>query len=253
MRDIDRLLEDYWSWLRERMLTQEVGEWTEITTPYLDRHNDYIQIYGRWTDGRIHLTDGGETVQDLLQSGFNFKSEKRQEILKFILAGFQVDWKDGEILVEADERNFALKKHNLIQAILSLNDMFFLSAPTVESLFFEDVAGWLDDNDIRHTDRVKFPGHSGFDYVFDFVIPKSRIEPERIMRAINNPNKTTAQNYILAWVDTRDNRPSNSVALAMLNDNARPISEDVEDAFRSYGIVPINWSDRDQYVERLMA
>lgn len=253
MKDIERLLENYWAWLRERMLTREVGDWTEITTPYLDRHNDYIQIYGRSSDGRLHLTDGGETVQDLLQSGFNFKSEKRQEILKYILAGFQVELRDGEICVEADERNFPLKKHNLIQAILSLNDMFFLAAPTIESLFFEDVSGWLDEFDIRHTDRVKFPGHSGFDYVFDFVIPKSRIEPERIIRAINNPTKTTAQNYILAWVDTRENRPKNSVALAMLNDNAKPTSEDVEDAFRAYGIVPVNWSQRNQIVERLMA
>lgn len=252
MNDIEKLLESYWTWLRERMLTRELGKWTEITTPYLDRHNDYIQIYGKSEDGRITLTDGGETVQDLEQSGFNFKSGKRQQILAYILSGFQVDMKNGEICVEAHERNFALKKHNLIQAILSLNDMFFLAAPTVESLFFEDVAGWLDDMNVRYTPRVKFPGHSGFDYVFDFVIPKSKVEPERIMRAINNPTRTSAQNYILAWVDTRENRPQDSVALAMLNDNQKTISEDVEDAFKAYGIVPINWSERNEAVERLV-
>lgn len=253
MNEIDRLIEGYWSWLKERMLTREVGGWTEITTPYLDRHNDYIQIYGKSVDGRISLTDGGETIQDLFQSGFNFKSEKRQQILKFILAGFQVELKDGQICVEADEKNFALKKHNLIQAILSFNDMFFLASPTIESLFFEDVAHWLDDAGVRYTERVKFPGHSGFDYVFDFVIPKSKFEPERILRAINNPTKISAQNYILAWVDTRDNRPKNSVALAVLNDNNKEISEDVEDAFKAYNIVPINWSRRNNVVERLLA
>lgn len=253
MNDIERLLEDYWSWLRERMLTREIGSWTEITTPYLDRHNDYIQIYGKSQEGRISLTDGGETVQDLIQGGFNFKSDKRQQILKFILAGFQVEMRGDELIVEANEKNFALKKHNLIQAILSLNDMFFLAAPTVESLFFEDVARWLDESNVRYTERVKFPGHSGFDYVFDFVIPKSRAEPERILRAINNPTKTTAQNYILAWVDTRENRPKNSVALAMLNDNDKVISEDVADAFKAYDIVPINWTNRNAVLESLTA
>lgn len=253
MTEIERLLEGYWTWLRERMLTREVGSWTEITTPYLDRHNDYIQVYGKYNEGRIILTDAGDTVQDLTQGGFNFKSEKRQQILKFILAGFQIDMRDGELYVEADERNFALKKHNLIQAILSLNDMFFLAAPTVESLFFEDVARWLDDVDIRYTERVKFPGRSGFDYVFDFVIPKSKIEPERIMRAINNPTKTSAQNYILAWVDTRDNRPANSIALAMLNDTIKDPSEEVDDAFRAYGIIPLSWSQRNEIVQTLKA
>jgi hypothetical protein len=233
------------------MLTREVGRWTEITTPYLDRHNDYIQIYAKTDDSRITLTDGGETVADLHQSGFSFKSEKRQEILRFILAGFQVEVRNDELIVEADEKSFALKKHNLIQAILSLNDMFFLSAPTVESLFVEDVARWLEERDIRYTERVKFPGRTGFDYVFDFVIPKSKSEPERIMRAINNPTKAAAQNYILAWVDTRENRPSHSIALAMLNDSVKGSSEDVEEAFKAYGIIPLSWSHRDETIQIL--
>ncbi len=79
-----------------------------------------------------------------------------------------------ELQVAATSDNFALRKHNLIQAILSVHDMFFLASSTIEALFFEDVAAWLESVDIRYTPRVKFSGKSGFDHMFDFVIPKSK-------------------------------------------------------------------------------
>jgi hypothetical protein len=36
------------SWLKDRTTLREVnGEYVEITTPYIDRHNDALQIYAR--------------------------------------------------------------------------------------------------------------------------------------------------------------------------------------------------------------
>jgi hypothetical protein len=251
--NIEKLIEDYWSFLRKRLVYERVEDWVEITTPYLDRHNDYIQIFGRNREGRIVLTDGGETIQDLVQSGVQLNSGKRKRILEDILRGFGVQMENGEVTVEADEKNFALKKHSLIQAILSVNDMFFLSAPSVESLFAEDVSRWLSESDVRFTEHVKFAGRSGFDYIFDFVIPRSRAAPERIMRAINNPSKLAAQNFILSWVDTRETRPTNSIPLAMLNDASKAVPEDVVEALEAYGIESLKWTRRENYVELLAA
>lgn len=251
--NVEKLIDSYWSFLKERLVYTKVGEWIEITTPYLDRHNDYIQIFGRSREGRIFLTDGGETLQDLEQTGVSMKSGKRRLLLENILRGFGVQLEEGEISVIADERSFALKKHSLIQAIISVNDMFVLSAPSVESLFVEDVSRWLLDSDVRFTQHVKFAGHSGFDYFFDFVIPRSRTAPERIMRAINNPSKIAAQNFILSWVDTRETRPPNSVPLAMLNDASKAIPEEVEEALEAYGISALKWERREEYVPLLAA
>ncbi len=35
------------------------------------------------------------------------------------------------------------------------------------------VVTWLDVHDVRYTPKVKFTGKTGFDHLFDFVIPKS--------------------------------------------------------------------------------
>jgi Domain of unknown function DUF1829 len=57
---------------------------------------------------------------------------------------------------------------------------------------------------VRHTPKVKFTEISGYDHLFDFVIPKSRRAPERILRAINRPSGATAETFIHAWSNTRE-------------------------------------------------
>src|SRR5690606_34249009 len=118
--------------------------------------------------------------------------------------------------VKATRENFALRKHSLLQAILAVNDLFYVARSNVENFFFEDVALWLDNADIRYTPKVSFVGHSRYTHQFDFAIPKSRSQPERILRVINNPNKDNAQSTAFAWVDTKDVRPMGSVAFAIL-------------------------------------
>jgi hypothetical protein len=45
---VQQLLDQYWAWLKDKTKLREVGgDWVEITTPHLDRHNDYLQIYAR--------------------------------------------------------------------------------------------------------------------------------------------------------------------------------------------------------------
>jgi hypothetical protein len=253
MSEINLLIEGYWRWLRDKTAIKQLKDWTEITTPYLDRHNDYLQIYARKTDNGFVLTDGGETLLDLEQSGCLMDSPKRQTILRTVLNGFGIEQKATELQVTATSDNFALRKHNLIQAILSVHDMFFLASSTIEALFFEEVAAWLESVEIRYTPRVKFSGKSGFDHMFDFVIPKSRLASERIIRAINNPNRNTAQNLIMAWIDTKDSRPESSETFAFLNDNEKTIAGNVTDALRNYGITPVAWSERERLREPLYA
>ena len=156
--------------------------------------------------------------------------------------------------VHASPENFPLRKHNLIQAILAVNDLFYLAKPVVESLFFEDVIAWLEANEIRYTPKVKFTGISGFDHLFDFGIPKSpRKQPERILQAINRPTRDSAQTFIYAWNDTREVRPPASKAYAVLNDLEQSISGGVLDAFRNYQIHPVQWSHRGDVVTELAA
>ncbi len=253
--EIQKLLDEYVAWLKNKTMLRPIDDWIEITTPYLDRHNDYIQIYARKENGGFLLTDDGHTISDLEQCGCKLQSPKRQGLLKMTLNGFGVQHhlSDNALHVRATSDNFALRKHNLVQAILAVNDMFYLSMPVVASLFYEDVVAWLDLNEIRYTPKVKFTGKTGYDHLFDFVIPRSRLQPERILQAINRPNRDTAQAVAFSWVDTKEVRPPKSKAFALLNDTDQPVSSAVLEALQNYDVRPIPWSEREKAREELVA
>ena len=251
--EIQRMTDAYHAWLKDKTFLREIGRWVEITTPYLDRHNDYLQIYAERSDGGFVLTDDGYIIDDLEQNDCNLESPKRRDLLKMTLNGFGVQLEGNALLVRAANENFALRKHNLIQAMLAVNDMFYLATPMVANLFYEDVVDWLDLHDIRYTPKVKFTGRTGYDHLFDFVIPKSRRRPERIVKTINRPNRNTAQSMVLSWVDTREVRSSDSQAYALINDAEGSVSQAVVDALRGYEVKPVPWRQREAVREELAA
>jgi hypothetical protein len=253
IHDVHKLLDQYWAWLRDKTTLREVSDWVEITTPYVDRHNDQLQIYAKRRNGGYVLTDDGYTLADLEQSGCNIDSPKRQALLKMTLNGFGVQVSEQALEVHASADNFALRKHNLLQAMLAVNDLFYLASPVVASLFYEDVVAWLDLSDIRYTPKVSFTGKSGYPHLFDFVIPRSKAQPERILRAISRPSRDTAQAMAFSWIDTKEVRPPESRAYAVLNDLEHPISESVLDAMQNYDVRPVLWSAREQISEELAA
>ena len=251
--EVQKLLEQYLVWLKDKTALRQIQDYVEITTPYLDRHNDHLQIYAKRENGGYLLTDDGYVVGDLRLSGCELESRKRKDLLHLTLNGFGVQLDGDALSVHASRDNFALRKHNLVQAMLAVNDLFYLAVPMVASLFLEDVASWLSLHDIRFTPKVKFTGKSGYDHLFDFVIPASKKEPERILQAINRPNRDTAQSVAFGWIDTKDVRPPNSRAYAFLNDSDQTPSATVVDALKSYDVHPVLWSGREDVREQLAA
>ena len=252
--EVRGLLDRYAQWVRDKSVLREVNdEYVEITTPYLDRHNDYTQIYVRRDNGAFMLTDGGETIQDLRASGCDLETSKRRDLLAATLNGFGIRRDGDALLVRATPQDFSLRKHNLVQAILAVNDLFYLSVPVVASLFLEDVTAWLELHDIRFTPNVKFTGRSGYDHTFDFVVPASRYAPERLINAVTRPSRETATELAFSWLDTKEVRPMTSRFYAFLNDEERAPSGTILDALRNYEIIPVIWSNRDQVRSELAA
>lgn len=251
--EIQKLLDQYLAWLRDKTALRQVKDWIEITTPYLDRHNDYLQIYVKRDNSGFLLTDDGYTIEDLKRSGCELESKKRKELLYLTLNGFGVKIEGNALTVHASPENFALRKHNLVQSMLAVNDLFYLAVPMVASLFLEDVTSWLDLSDVRYRPKAKFTGKSGYDHLFDFVIPASKRQPERILQTINRPSRDTAQAVAFSWIDTREVRPTNSRAYAFLNDSEYALSASVLDALKNYDVNPVLWSKREEVREELAA
>lgn len=252
--DCQKLVDNYIEWLRSKIKTTDINGACEITTPFLDRHNDHIQVFIIPTSDGMRITDDGYIISDLKMSGCQLNKPNRKKTFETILNGFGVHVnKDDELYVEASPENFPQKKHSLIQAMLAVNDMFMTAKGRVASYFLEDVSHFLDDNNIRYTPDIGVIGKAGFTHKFDFVIPKSNKSPERLLRAINNPTKDSVTSLLFAWEDTKENRSKESQFYVMLNDKEKSINSDLLSALHQYKVKTLPWSQRDQYVIELAA
>jgi hypothetical protein len=247
-RDVDcaRLVESYLEWLRSNISVCKVGQACEITTPFLDRHNDFLQFYAQPEDGRFRLTDDGNTIRDLELSGVDLSSERRARLLETALNGFGVSRKGDELTVEAKRSELPIKLHSLLQATLAVNDMFFTAKPLVQTLFQEDVEKFLRAHGIRFTPHIQLVGQSHLVHSFDFVVPASDKAPERIIRAINQPNRESITSLLFAWSDTKKARPAESRAYAFINDEFRAPSGSLVAALEEYDVTPVPWSKREE-------
>ena len=70
-QEIEKLLNDYRAWLKDKTTLRGLnGDWIEITTPYLDRQNDALQIYARGENGGYGFKlDGEEANRPVRSSG----------------------------------------------------------------------------------------------------------------------------------------------------------------------------------------
>ena len=254
IREIQHLLDQYAVWLRDQTTLRQINGWVEITTPFLDRHNDHLQIYAKRDDNNWTITDDGYVIEDLKQSGCEIEpGSRRHALFTTTLNGFGVTTDEGRLTVKTDEDQFSRRKHNLVQAMIAVNDLFYLAQPLVASLFLEDVETWLRSSRIRYTPNVKFTGASGYDHQFHFVIPESDSQPERVVQPVNRPSRERAQTVAFAWIDTKSVRPQGSRAYALLNDESGSINPNILGALRSYDINPVEWTGRDEVVEELAA
>lgn len=252
---ISELVETYQEWLKAKTTIRAIERKVEITTPFLDRHNDCIQIYAAERGDGFLLSDDGETIADLEGSGISLDVSTRKNLLNLIMRGFGASLEKNVISIETSSENFPLAKHNLVQTILAVNDLSFTARSNVANLFMEEVKLWLKDTKV--TAGTPYPGKSGFSHKFHFSIPKSATQPDRFVQMIKTPNKDAAGALVFSWIDTEEVRPKDSIGFAVINDNhptARPeVVANVIEALSEYKIEPIEWSKRNEFIRKLEA
>lgn len=252
--NIQAQIDAYLAWLRQGITVRQVTEsWAEITTPYLDRHNDHLQLYIRKDGDTYEMTDDGYILSDLDASGCTLSTPRRQALRDMVLNGFGIECRNEKLLVTTSAREFPRRIHNFVQGMLAINDLFATARSTVASLFYEDVVSWLDEIEVRYTPNVRFMGKSRYEHTFDFIIPRSRKAPERFIQTINKPSREAAQRLAFAWQDTRETRNKDTLAYAMINDAEKFVPEDVQAALKAYDITPVPWKIKEQFHDALVA
>lgn len=254
---IEELKNNYMKWFKENLEMVEIDKYIEVTTPFLDRNNDHMRIFiNQIGTNRLRLGDAGVVVTELGMEGIRFtRNSRRKALLDTILNGFGIAMdENGEIFTECDITTFPQAKHNLLQALLTTNDMFLTSRENVKSLFFEIVRDLLEENNVPFVPTIILAGKSGFYHRYDFALPKSRKRPEIFMQTINRPTRQTISNLLFSWDDTKQNRPSeNTQLVAMVNDQEGLPNNEIYSALNAYHVPVFKWTDKEALISYLVA
>ncbi|MCK6462821.1 MAG: DUF1828 domain-containing protein [Candidatus Pacebacteria bacterium] len=248
---IDEVLNDYYKFLKQKTVVQEIGtsEWVEISTPFMDVFNDTIDIYAKKSNGKIILSDDGKTIQNLKLSGVEiFRSQHRKALLERIFLTYGVRLENNELIVEATEATFPQKKLNLLAAISETNDLYIVARHIVASVFREDVQKFLDEQELIYTPYFISKGSTGLEFTFDFQIAFKHAE--LLIKAFNSVNKLNLPHFLFTWDDVKQVRERQTakqvVGLAVINDEEKEVKGEYLEALQSRGAKYILWKERNK-------
>jgi len=252
MNWIEDCISQYYDWLKNNTFinTNMDSEWVSVTTPFLGLYNDPIEIYIKRENDKYILSDDGATIKGLDLLGANIShSPKRKEWLSYVLQNYGIKL-DGcnELTVNADNTNFAQKKHGLISAIAEISDMEVTAKHMVSSLFKDDVKQLLDEQNLIYTPQFITKGSTGLEFTFDFQIAGRT--KEMMIKSFNSLNKINVPNFLFSLEDIRPIRERNSgkelLSLAIVNDEDKEIKPEYIMALQSKDTDVIYWSQRNK-------
>lgn len=133
---MENYIDNYLAWLKKNMTqTKLENGLIEVTTPFLDRNNDYTQLYFKQeSDSSYIVTDLGYTVTELMMSGVDITTDHRKAIFNQILAHLGIQYDKGEqaLFIKCDKLKLPIAQHILMQGMLDVNGIFYLANRTVK-------------------------------------------------------------------------------------------------------------------------
>lgn len=251
--DVSALLRSYQDWMFTQIKTRTVADAVEITLPFIDRDNDYLQVYLLEPEpGEYLLTDDGYTIENLELAGCSLDTEKRQELLLEVINGFGITLDEKALSVSAHEHNFPQRLNNLVQAILAVDDLAYLTSSNVSRIFLTEVTEWLTRKKVRYSPKVSLLGKNDIHYSFDILIPASpeTNTPERIIESFGIFDLKQAEALAYRWGEVRQLRTNTKIYAVFSN---KRISKRIQDICDAEDIHAVQFSEIESMGQELTA
>ena len=272
------IVDQYFRWFQDEISVQPIAEGCELTTPFLDRHRDQLQIYVAKQNGHVIFSDDGYTASELRSSGVEIESGAGKQMVERLIKSFGVHLRNRELVIEAQIDAAGERMHSLVQAMLLLNDVSRLpglrdvlpeedskasqvisdGTPALLSsrtpaVFRAGVEHFLEEKHIEYRSYPSLEGRSHLIYGVDFMIPESGQAPLRYIKLVPKPSRRVVKPIVGMVLDTREVRAANSKFYVFLNDIGREVDDDILEPLKIYDVQSVRWTEREEYVRQLAA
>jgi len=250
----ENLKQVYLNWINQSNYTDLNNNWIEIKTPFTDFTGSYIYLFAKENNGKYYLTDYGNILNELDMHNIQIKGQ-RKKLLKKTLLNQKCDiGKNNDIYIEfSDINDFPKYKHQLIQSLINISDLFLTSKSNVKNLFIFDVMEFLDKNEISYSSQpYTLKGQSKLANNFDLNIGqiKKRNIPTLHTRILNQVTDNTLKSLIFA---VNDLFLSKNEKIATILNNDIKINKDDIKILRNANIEVIDWKYHTEYFNRYKA
>ena len=247
------IMNDYIKWIRDNTFIKKMdGEGVKLVSPFLDSHNDYINIYAKRLDtNQIRLGDGGILFFDLESYGIKLTDKKKELFDRTLLSyGVQFDNATKEIYIIAEQNAIGKAKHRLIQCLLSVNDFFNYTEQNIKELFFYEVYNALLEAEIQFTPEITISGQSSYQHRFEFAVGLTKNKPQRLVSLIPTPNrKQRAESCLFAFTDLQ-RTGRNFIGTVLYKGEP---NENFINAFKNYDFKVFSWEKEKEAVLELLS
>ena len=128
-----------------------------VLTPFQFEDGDQLVIVLKKVDGRWILSDEAHTYmhltydldEKLLHSG------TRRKIISNALSMFEVEERNGELILDVSDARYGDALYDFVQALLKITDVTYLSRERVQSTFMDDFRALLREKVVPET-RMAF-------------------------------------------------------------------------------------------------
>jgi len=128
-------------------LLPEGMERYRVFTPFLFEDGDHLAIVLKKQGSRWELSDEAHTYMHLTYDLDEKELQRgtRQKIISNALSTFQIEDRDGELVLDVQDERYGDALYSFVQALLKITDITYLSRERVRSTFMEDFQALLSD------------------------------------------------------------------------------------------------------------
>lgn len=118
-----------------------------VFTPFLFEDGDHFSIVLKKEGARWVLSDEAHTYMHLTydMDERDLHTGTRQKIIANALSVFQVEDRDGELILEVPDERYGDALYSFVQALLKISDVSYLSRERARSTFMEDFRALLSE------------------------------------------------------------------------------------------------------------
>jgi hypothetical protein len=228
-----------------------------VVTPMTFGDGDGLPIVLRKRNDGWYLTDEADTF---LQLSYRLSDEEldeppRKELIDRILSSFEIENKNGELILPIPDHRFGDALYTFIQALLKIDDIRYLSKERVQSTFLQDVRSYLEK--IVTPQRITANWHDperdrpGI-YPVDYRV--NGMKTPIFIFAINSEHKADiATISLLKFEQWKLNYKSVGIFDEMENFNQRTIARFVDACGKAYSTLDVAKESLPRFVPELLS